>query len=345
VTRPANVGLLGFGYWGQNLARNLVSASSTRLVGIADSDERGRASAQDSFAGVKVWSGLDEMLDDGEIEAVVVATPARTHHEFSMRVVASGRHVLVEKPLAMAVEDAQAVVDSAEDRGAIVMVGHTFLYSAPVQRLRALLQDGELGNVQYLYSQRLNLGKIRRDCNALWNFGPHDVSIMLYLLQERPVEVSARGFAFIQQGVEDVFFASLSFESGVGANMHLSWIDPRKTRLMTVVGDQKMAIYDDVSPDQKIAIFDSGVQRTGERSFGEYASMGEFQWRTRNGDISVPYVPIVEPLLVEVEAFGRACLTGERPLTDGHHGIDVVKVLAAVDASSQLGGAPVAPAW
>jgi predicted dehydrogenase len=257
----------------------------------------------------------------------------------------TGRHVMVEKPLAMTPEDADAIVGVARAGGLVAMVGHTFLYSPPVRRLREYVASGELGRVQYLYSQRLSLGRIRRDCNALWNFGPHDISIMLYLLEDRPTEVTGRGFSFIEAGVDDVCFASLSFESGIGANIHVSWIDPRKTRLLTIVGDRKMAVYNDVSPDQKIWVFDAGVARSSDPTLGEYASMGEFQWRTRAGDILIPSVAMEEPLLLELTAFGESCLTGARPLTSAEHGADVVRVLSAIDTSARAGGAPTKIEW
>jgi predicted dehydrogenase len=174
----------------------------------------------------------------------------------------------------------------------------------------------------------------------MWNFAPHDVSIMLYLLDERVVEVSASGFAFIQPDIDDVCFATLTFESGIGANLHVSWIDPRKTRTMTVVGDEKMAIYNDVSVDQKLWLVDAGVAGASG-GFGSYESLGDFQWRTRAGDIVIPHIPIVEPLLAEVQAFGEACATGEEPLTSGAHGAEVVRVLAAIDESARSGGAPI----
>jgi predicted dehydrogenase len=251
----------------------------------------------------------------------------------------AGRHVLVEKPLALHPDDADRVVEVADKTDRTLMVGHTFLYSTPVRALRSLIEEGELGTVQYLYSQRLSLGRIRRDCNAMWNFAPHDVSIMMYLLGERVAEVSAKGFSFIGPGIDDVCFASLTFESGIGANLHVSWIDPRKTRLMTVVGDRKMAIYNDVSVDQKIWIVDAGV--AGEREFGAYESLGDFQWRTRAGDIVIPHIKQTEPLLAEIEAFGLACASGTPPVTNGRHGADVVRVLYGIDESARQGGAPV----
>lgn len=334
------VALVGFGYWGANLARNVEAAGATRLVAIADGDDAQRSAAARSFPGARVVASIDEVLAISEVEAVVIATPASMHVDGALAALAAGRHVMVEKPLAMHPTDADRVVAAAEVADRILMVGHTFLYSAPVTVLRQYIEQGELGRMQYLYSQRLSLGRIRRDCNAMWNFAPHDVSIMLHLLQDHVVEVSAKGFSFIQPGVEDVGFASLTFASGVGANIHVSWIDPRKTRLMTVVGDRKMAVYDDVSPDQKISIVDAGIAgRLG--GFGAYESLGDFQWRTRAGDILIPHIQMTEPLLVEIQAFGTACSTGEPPLTDGRHGAEVVRVLDAIDRSARAGGVPV----
>jgi predicted dehydrogenase len=338
VTAPVGVGVLGYGYWGATLARNLAAASSTELVAIADADPDRRAAA--TSTGVKVVDSLDDLLVDDEVNAVVIATPASLHVDSALRALRAGRHVLVEKPLAMDPESADEVVRVSDEVGRVLMVGHTFLYAAPVRTLRAAIDDGELGAVQYLYSQRLSLGRIRRDCNAMWNFAPHDVSIMLYLIGERVVEVSATGFAFIQPDIDDVCFASLTFESGIGANLHVSWIDPRKTRLMTVVGDRKMAIYNDVSVDQKLWIVDAGVAGTGS-GFGEYESLGDFQWRTRAGDIVIPHIEVVEPLLAEMQAFGDACASGVASVTDGRHGAEVVRVLHAIDESARQGGAPV----
>lgn len=343
--RPLRVGLAGYGYWGRNLARNLAAAPSTELVAVVDPDEAARVAAQRAFPGVRAYSTYRALLDDADVEAVCLATIAIQHADMAVEAVKSGRHVLVEKPLATTVEASEELVRLADAAHRILMVGHTFLYSAPVERLRRYILEGELGEVQYVYSQRLSLGRIRRDCNALWNFAPHDLSIMLYLLGERPVEVSARGFAFIGEGVEDVCFGSLTFPSSVGANLHVSWIDPRKTRLLTVVGDRKMAVYDDVSVDQKLQLVDAGVASPASRSLGRYETMGEFQWRTRVGDIVIPNIPFSEPLLREMDAFGRACLTGQPPLANGRHGADVVRILAALDESAHKRGAPVVIDW
>lgn len=340
VAVSLGVAVVGYGYWGANLARNVQAAGTTDLVAVVDPDPDRRAAAQRALGGVDVLESLDAALARDAVEAVVIATPASTHVDAAIAALEAGRHVLVEKPLAMTPADADRVVATAERAARVLMVGHTFLYSTPVIRLREFIEQGELGKIQYLYSQRLSLGRIRRDCNAMWNFAPHDVSIMLYLLREPVVEVTAKGFAFIQEGIDDVCFASLTFASGIGANLHVSWIDPRKTRTMTVVGDQKMAIYNDVSADQKIWLVDAGV--AGNRGdLGAYESLGDFQWRTRAGDIVIPHIHMTEPLLAEIQAFGIACTSDVPPVTDGRHGAEVVRVLDAIDRSARAGGAPV----
>jgi len=337
------VALVGYGYWGANLARNIQAARGSRLLGVVDPNADQQAAAAASHPGIAQWSSLDEALADPDVEAVVIAAPAALHAQLAEQTLRAGRHVMVEKPLATVTSEARAIADLADEVDRIAMVGHTFLYSPPVNRLRELIAEGELGAVQYLYSQRLSLGRIRRDCNALWNFAPHDIAIMLYLLGDRPSRVSGTSMTMIEPGIPDVFFAQIEFPSGVGAHLHVSWIDPRKTRLMTVVGDRKMAIYNDVSVDQKLWIVDAGVARTGD--FGEYESMGDFQWRTRAGDILIPKIDMTEPLRNEMEAFASSCATGDAPLTNARHGAEVVAVLAAIDASAEAGGVPVELEW
>ncbi len=337
------VALVGYGYWGANLARNIRAAQGLQLLGVVDPDPDQQAAAVAAHPGIARWSTLAEALAEPDVGAVVIAAPAALHAELAEQALRAGRHIMVEKPLTTDPGSARALVALADEVDRVAMVGHTFLYSPPVNRLRQLVAEGELGRVQYLYSQRLSLGRIRRDCNALWNFAPHDVSIMLYLLGERPDRVSGTSMTMIEPGIPDVFFANLEFPSGVGAHLHVSWIDPRKTRLMTVVGDRKMAIYNDVSVDQKLWIVDAGVARGGD--FGEYQSLGDFQWRTRAGDILIPKIEMTEPLRNEMEAFATACATGEAPLTDARHGAEVVAVLTAIDASAEAKGAPVEIAW
>lgn len=343
TSSPLGVVVAGYGYWGANLARNVAAAPSTTLIGVVEPGESQLRHVATRHPGVETWDALDAALEDPRVEAVIVATPASTHADLARRVLASGRHALVEKPLAETNQHAEELVASAEDAGLTLMVGHTFLYSEPVNSLREWIKRGELGKVQYLRSERMSLGRIRKDINAFWNFAPHDLSIMMYLLDDRPINLSARGFSFIAPGVEDVCVATLEFDSGIGATVHVSWIDPIKTRTLTVIGDEKMAIYNDVSVDQPLALVDSGVAR--DQNLGEYLSMGDFQWRTRVGDILIPRVDLVEPLLNEITDFGEACLTGSQPRASGRHGLEVVRVLVAADDSMKQGGAPVDIEW
>lgn len=340
---PVGVALIGYGYWGANLARNIAASPATTLVGVVESDESARDAAASRYPGITTWARLEDALDDGRVEAVVVATPASTHASVAAAALDAGRHTLVEKPLAQDAAEAADLIARANEKSLTLMVGHTFLYSAPVNRLREWVQSSELGAVQYIRSERMSLGRVRRDINAFWNFAPHDLSIIMYLLDERPIRVNCQGFSFVQAGVEDMCIATLEFPSGIGATVHVSWLDPIKTRLMTVVGDEKMAIYDDVSPDKPLALVDSGVAR--DRTLGRYMSMSEFQWRTRAGDILIPKINLVEPLLVEITDFGESCATGRTPRSSAQHGLEVVTVLAAADESIKNRGAPVEIEW
>lgn len=344
MSEPAiGIALVGYGYWGANLARSIRTAHSVELIGVVDPSPEQRQAAERALPGASTWHSLDDALLDPRVQAVVIASPAATHASLAMQCLDSRRHILVEKPLALVPADAERIVARAAEMSLTAMVGHTFLYSPAVWALKNRIDSGDLGSVQYLYSQRLSLGRIRRDCNALWNFAPHDISIMLLLTDERPNRVSGTSMTMIDPAIPDVFFAHLQFPSGVGAHLHVSWIDPHKTRLVTVVGDRKMAVYDDVSVDQKISIVDAGVARSS--GFGEYESMGDFQWRTRAGDILIPKVEMSEPLVNEMQAFGEACTSGVPPVASARHGADVVEILTAIDESARHGGAPVDLPW
>lgn len=338
------IALVGYGRWGTNLARTASVSDSIELLAIADASEERRRVAASQYARARLYSTLDDVLRDKDIEAVVLATPATTHRRLALDVLKAGRHVLVEKPLALSVQAADEIVSTAEDAGLTVMAGHTFLYSPPVRRLRDYITEGTLGRIRYLYSHRLNLGTVRQDCDALWNFAPHDVSIALYLLRERPTSVSATSLAVLQSGMADVVFAYLTFPSGVGLHVHVSWLDPRKIRQMTVVGEKKMAVYDDVSVDAKISLYDSAATGAHNLQKGS-GTLGEFQWQTRSGDILIPKLRMEEPLQLELEDFASCCRNGGRPVADGEHAVDVVKVLAAIDLSAKSGGCERAIDW
>jgi predicted dehydrogenase len=280
------------------------------------------------------------LLNDPEIDAIVVATPAASHHALAKQVLESGKHVFVEKPLATSTEQADELVSLAAKAGKTLMVGHTFLYNAAVRYAKKLLNDESLGQLYYIYSQRLNLGQVRSDVNAWWNLAPHDVSIMMYLMNdELPVSVSATGVSYIQPGIEDVVFATLKWASGVTGHIHVSWLDPGKIRKMTLVGSRKMVVYDDVS-DDKIKIFDKGVDRVpkiGERM--DYDQSGDYQLIHRTGDILLPKISFQEPLKTESAHFLECLRNGQPPLTGPKHARDVVAVLEATQTALTSGRA------
>lgn len=333
------VGHVGLGYWGPNLLRNMFAVPQAQVVAVADLDRQRLAEA--SQGGRSLWTTVDyrELLDRSDVDAVVISTPAAMHARLAREALLAGKHVLVEKPLALTVDDGAGLVELADRQGLVLMVGHTFLYNAAVRRLRTYVDDGELGEVFYLYSQRLNLGRIRHDVNALWNFAPHDVSIILYLLQRAPLEVSARGFAYLQPEVQDVVFMTLVFPGNVSAHVHISWLDPHKVRRMTVVGSRKMAVYDDVSSDARIVLYDRGVDRVPTAdSPRDFKTFAEFQLRLRSGDVTIPALKFPEPLQVECQHFVDCILQHQQPLTDGRHGLEVVKVLVAAQQSMNDAG-------
>jgi predicted dehydrogenase len=250
---------------------------------------------------------------------------------------------MVEKPLAQPRAQCRDLIELAERSRLTLMVGHVFLFNAAVRRMKDYIDSGELGEVRYIYSQRLNLGQVRTDVNALWNFAPHDLSILMYWLDNVPESVIARGYSYVQPGIEDVVFMTLDFPNNVGANVHISWLDPFKIRRMTVVGSEKMIVYDDVSADARITIYDKGVARTrrpdAQISLGSYETFAEFQLLHRAGDVLIPKVEFTEPLLLECQHFIDCIQSGERPLTDGESGLRVVNVLETAQSSLAAGGA------
>ena len=335
------MGLIGLGYWGPNLLRNLRALPSVEMCAVADSDPKRLANSNWAADSIRTTTKAEEILSDPNIDAVVIATPADTHFNLTRAALESGKHVLVEKPMAMTSNEAASLASLAREKSLVLQVGHTFVYNMAVRHLKRYIETGELGEIFYIYAQRLNLGRVRRDVNALWNFGPHDISIILYLLGEMPEQVSARGFAYLQENLEDVVFMTLEFPNGVGVNVHISWLDPQKVRRMTVVGSKKIAVYDDVSTDSKIAVYDRGVDRipTSE-SPRDFDSFAEFQLLPRRGDVVIPSFDFPEPLRLECEHFVDCVREGREPLTNGSHGLDVVRVLEAAQRSLEAGGAP-----
>lgn len=328
------LGQVGLGYWGPNLLRNFNGLAQARVKVCCDLDEAALRRAGSQYPGMAITTSYADLLDDPEIEGVVVTAPTPAHYELARAALLTGRHVFVEKPIALAVAEAEELVALAEARGRVLMVGHLLMYHPAVTRLKQMVDSGELGEVYYLYASRLNLGQVRRSENAMWSLAPHDVSVALHLLGEEPEAVAAQGLTYLQPGIPDTVFLTLRFSSGRAAHVHVSWLDPHKVRRITVVGSQKMAVFDDVDSTEKLRIYDKGVQRPAYDSYGDSLSL-------RFGDISIPRIDMREPLRLECQHFIDCIANGQRPLSDGRNGVQVLRVLEAGQRSLELGGEPV----
>ena len=290
---------------------------------------------QGQFQAERTTTRFDDMIEDPELQAIVIATTGPTHYELCKQALQAGKDVYVEKPFVLSVAEANEIVALADERASVLMVGHLLEYHPVVQKLKEMIDSGELGEVRYIYSQRLNLGTVRVDENALWNFAPHDISVILYLLGVGPSDVSARGQSYLQEGIEDVVFLTLNFDGKAMGHVHVSWLDPHKTRRITIVGSKRMAVFDDLEANEKLKIYDKGAEvNTDYDTFAEYVGL-------RFGDITVPYIRVGEPLRVECEHFLDCVRTRETPLSDGQDGLRVVKVLEAADKSLAGNGSPV----
>jgi predicted dehydrogenase len=330
---PVRVGVVGLGYWGPNLARNFDRLGDTELRWICDASADALARLAPQFPAARTTTDLDDLLSDSELDAVAIATPVPLHAELALQVLGAGKHCFVEKPLAQSVADAEGVVEAADAAGKVLMVGHLLEYHPGVRKLKELADSGELGAIRYIYGNRLNLGKLRPDENALWSLGAHDVSVLLSLAAEEPAEMYAYGESYMRPPIEDVVFCYLRFPSGLMAHLHLSWLDPHKERRFTVVGSDKMATFDDMQLEQKLVIYDKGFDE-------DYSSFGEYI--ARSGDVWSPRVPNEEPLRVECRHFAECVREGKTPLSDGRSGLRVVRVLEGLQKS--LDGSARAPA-
>jgi len=327
--RGVTVGVVGLGYWGPNLARNFARLPDCRLSWCCDSSPAARERLAGSWPDTRFTADLDELLADPGLDAVALATPVATHAPLALRVLEAGKHCLVEKPLAQSAADAERLVDASEESGLVLMVGHLLEYHPGVQKLKEIADSGRLGEVHYIYSNRLNLGKLRADENALWSLGAHDVSVVLHLAGEEPHEVEARGESYMRPGVEDVVFCFLRFPSGLSAHLHLSWLDPHKERRFTVVGSRQMATFDDMELERKVTVYDKGFDES-TTGYGEYI--------TRSGDVWSPRIANIEPLQVECQHFVDCVRDRRTPDSDGHSGLRVVRVLEALQRSLDASG-------
>jgi len=330
-----NIAVVGAGAWGKNHIRVFSEIPNVQLKYICDSDSSKLLSIQKAYPQTKTVENLKPILLDPEVKGVVVASSALSHYSLSKEILLANKDVLVEKPMALNSKDAEEILTIAEKRGRILMVGHLLIYHPVIDRLKGMITSGELGRIYYIYTQRVNLGVIRQDENALLSFAPHDLSVILHLLEEEPVMVSAHGESYIQNGIEDVVFLSLQFSDGKMANIHLSWLDPHKLRKITIVGSKKMVVFDDMEVSEKLKIYDKGVGSPSYSTYGEYLSL-------RFGDITIPSVKMVEPLRAEAEHFVQSIESRKEPKTGGRDGLKVVKILMAAQQSLKGKGMPIA---
>lgn len=329
--RSVRVGIIGCGYWGPQVIRNFNEMPHADLVVVAEKRLDRRQYVRRHYPRVKTVADHHALVQ-ADVDCVVVATPIHTHYELARDALLAGKHVLVEKPLAGSLAEALELMRLADERQLVLMVGHTFLYNPAVQTLRKLVDQGQLGRIYYVDAARLNLGQFQQNVDVVWDLAPHDISIFLYVLQRMPQMVSARGSACVQPGIHDVAYIELQLEGGIKTQIHVSWLDPCKVRRLTIVGDRKMAVYNDVSLAEKVRIYDTGVEPPITDNFGE------FQLSYRYGEMVAPYIPWQEPLRLQCEHFVDSVRSGARPHTDAAQGVAVVAVLEAASFSLANGG-------
>jgi predicted dehydrogenase len=331
---PVRLGVVGVGGWGRNLARNYYEIAEAQLRYVCDADQPKLDRIARQMPGVQMTRDMDVLLRDPDLEAIVVATPGPLHYSHCRAALEAGKDVFVEKPFVLEIAHAEELIQLAALRQRVLMVGHLLEYHPVVTRLKNMIASGELGTLYYIYSQRVNLGTVREHENALWNFAPHDISVIMFLLGITPTDVSARGQCCLQPGVEDVVFMTMNFDNRAMAHVHVSWLDPHKIRKLTLVGSRKMAVFDDLEANEKLRIYDKGAQMNQDySSFAEYIGL-------RFGDITTPYIKVSEPLQIECRHFLECVRSRRRPLSDGEDGLRVIKVLEAAQRSLQRNGEP-----
>lgn len=332
---PVNVGQIGLGAWGRNLLRTFYNLPGAVVRTGCDTDQGSLSRISSLYSGVKWTKDIDDVIDDSSLDAVVIATPPGTHFELATRAIEAGKDVFVEKPLVLELDQGRKLVNLAAKENRILMVGHIMEYHPASLKLKEYIESDKLGRIYYLYSTRINLGKVRDIENSLWSFAPHDLSLIMYLLSSYPVRVSAGGASYLQDGIEDVSFMTLHFGDGTLAHVHVSWLDPHKERKLTVVGSKMMAVFDDTRSSEKIWLYDKGVDtRLDYTTYGEYLSL-------RTGDILIPRVDSTEPLQLECAHFLERIEDRQQPRSDGLDGLKVLNVLTAAQESMDMGGAPV----
>ena len=327
------IAVIGCGYWGPNLVRNFFQSNRVQELICCDLDQKRVDRMKNLYPSVKVLLDYKELLKMPDLDAVAIATPVKTHHPIAKEFLEQGKHVFIEKPMTHSYDAALELVKLAEEKQKVLMVGHTFEYTAAVSKIREIVENGELGKVLYISCIRVNLGLFQPDINVIWDLAPHDISIVTYILEEPPVSVNSQGKAHFKPGIEDVATTTLNFKNGVIAFIHNSWLDPNKIRRTTIVGSRRMLVYDDIEPQEKIKIFDKGVEIPPY-----YDTYAEFHFSYRYGDIHSPRIDDYEPLKKECEHFLTCIEKGMCPLSDGYSGLRVVSILEAADKSLKLNG-------
>jgi predicted dehydrogenase len=336
MKKQIKVGVVGCGYWGPNLVRNFRSLPGCSLDTICDLNEQRLNHLRALYPEVKGERNFETMLETAGLEAVVIATAVRFHYSMAKASLLAGKHTFIEKPMASSSAECEELIEIAVSKGLILMVGHTFLYSPVVRKIKELVDSGDIGEIRYIAARRLNLGLYQKDINVAWDLAPHDIAIILHIMEEPPVSVNCRGTSHVTPGIEDVTSMCLSFRKSRSAFIHSSWLDPRKIREMTIVGSRRMIVYDDVAQLEKIRVFDTRVERPPH-----YDTFAEFQYAYHYGDMYVPYIKQEEPLKAECQHFLDCIRTGATPLTSGSQGLELVRILEASSASLKQKGASI----
>ncbi|MBV8275246.1 MAG: Gfo/Idh/MocA family oxidoreductase [Verrucomicrobia bacterium] len=336
MKEPIAVGVVGCGYWGPNLVRNFSALPNCRMRAMCDTSEARLKHMKSVYPEVEGITDFERFLRDMDVDAVVVATPVKYHYLLAKASLLAGKHTLIEKPMAASAAECEELIEIATRNGLVLMVGHTFLYSAPVQKIADIVGAGDIGEIRYINSRRLNLGLFQKDINVAWDLAPHDISIILHILGESPLTVNCQGNAHVTPGIEDITNISLSFRHKRFATIQSSWLEPRKVRDMTIVGTRRMIVYDDLQTNEKIRIYDVRVERPPH-----YDTFADFHYSYHYGDSYIPHIKQEEPLKAECQHFLDCIETGTTPLTSGHDGLELVRILEAASASLKDRGAPV----
>lgn len=336
MIKKINIGIVGCGYWGPNFVRNFNQIKGVAVKYVCDLSPERLSHIKKLYPDIITTKDYLSVLNDKDIAGVIVATPASRHYKIAREALLRGKNILVEKPISMDMNEARKMIKLASAKKKILMVGHTFKFNPSVIKLRGLIKSGSLGKIYYIYSRRTNLGPLRKDANAIWDLAPHDISIMSFIIGKDPLSVSAQGAKYLPHNLEDVAFISLNYPGKILVHIHVSWLDPKKTREIVVVGSKKMAVFDDLNTESPICVYDKSVMKKRFRQ--DYDSFAEFQMIIKNGKVNTPQIKKIEPLSAECSHFIECIRKNKAPLTDGKDGLEVLKVLAGIHRSLSSNG-------